>query len=72
MKKLSALILALTICAIPAWSGESCNSGNDCANCCPLAKQANDRLATGNEALRVSPTVRKDFVDAMLRNAAAI
>jgi hypothetical protein len=72
MKRLSALALALSLCAIPAWSGDDCGSGTDCTNSCPLAKQANNRLATGTEALSVSTTVRKDFVDAMLRCANAI
>ena len=72
MKKLSGLILTLAVCAVPSWSGDCTASGNDCSNCCPLAKQANERLATGTEAVVVSPTIRKGFVNEMLRHAASI
>jgi len=72
MKKLTGLVLALAFCAVPALSGDSCVSGNDCSNCCPLAKQANERLATGTEAIAVSKTIRRDLVAAVLRNVEGI
>ncbi|MEM8886140.1 MAG: hypothetical protein AAGD14_18905 [Planctomycetota bacterium] len=71
MKKLPGLMLALSVFALPAWSGD-CSTGSDCANCCPLAKVANERLATGTEALTVSSIVRKDFVGGLLRDIEGI
>lgn len=72
MKTLTGLVLALAFCAVPALSGDECLSGNDCSNCCPLAKQANARLATGMEAVAVSKTIRNDFIATVLRNVEGI
>ena len=71
MKNLRALALALGLFALPALSGD-CLSGTDCENHCPLAKQANERMSIGNEALAVSTTIRSDVVAAVLRNCDGI
>ena len=57
MKKWTALVLALALFAIPGVAGDSCVEGSDCENCCPLAKQANQRMATGTEAMFVASSV---------------
>ena len=71
---LKKMMFALAITALstgPATAGD-CVEGSNCANCCPLAKAANERMATGHESLAVSKTIRKDFVKAVLANLAAI
>jgi hypothetical protein len=72
MKHLHVLVLALAFLVLPAFAGDCCVSGTDCANQCPLAQQANARLATGTEALPVSKTIRHDFVKTVLENLEAI
>jgi len=72
MLKKMFFTLAITALSIgPATAGD-CIEGSNCANCCPLAKAANERMATGHESVAVSPKIRKDFVDAVLANLAAI
>ena len=71
MKTIRALTLALGLFALPALSGD-CLTGTDCVNHCPLAKKANERMATGNEALAVSQTIRSDVVATVLRNCEGI
>ena len=71
LKKLALTVAIAALCVSPVSAGD-CLEGNNCANCCPLAKAANERMATGHESLVVSKKVRKDFVDAVLANLAAI
>lgn len=66
-KVFSALLLAAA-----AVAAGDCISGSGCANCCPLAQQANTRLSTGNEAPAVSATLRAEFVEAVLANLETI
>ena len=63
------VVLALLAAAAP---GGDCLSGSDCGNLCPLARKANTRLATGDEAVAVSETLRKDFAARVLGNLEAI
>jgi len=71
LNKIFLSVAIAALCAGPAIAGD-CLEGSNCANCCPLAKAANERMATGHESLRSSEKVRKDFVDAVLANLAAI
>lgn len=71
LKKLALASAALLICTASLFAGD-CASGTDCSNACPLAQQANTRLATGDEALAVASMFRKDFVETVLANLAAI
>jgi hypothetical protein len=71
MNKLARLAGALALCAAAVFAGD-CMSGTDCANCCPLAKQANERVANGNEALAVSTTLRGSYVKTILANLETI
>ncbi len=71
MKTLKVIVLALGLCALPALAGD-CLSGTECVNACPLAKQANTRMATGNESLSVSVTMREQLVKTVLRNVEGI
>ncbi|MHC4952785.1 MAG: hypothetical protein ACYTGZ_02760 [Planctomycetota bacterium] len=71
LKKLALTVAITALCVGPASAGD-CLEGSRCVNCCPLAKAANERLATGHESLAVSKKARKDFVDVVLANLAAI
>ena len=51
-QRLTRLLAALALVVLPATAGD-CLNGTDCSNACPLAKHANTRLATGDEALKV-------------------
>ena len=74
-RRLTRLVAMLALVALPATAGD-CLNGNDCSNACPLAKHANTRLATGDEALRVAPAnqtlVQKEYVTAVLERLKAI
>ena len=71
LKRLLPILAVLALLATPGVAGD-CLSGSDCANMCPLAKSANQRLATGDEAATVSETLRKEFVRTVLANLDAI
>jgi hypothetical protein len=64
------LVLILSLAAL-ARAGD-CLSGSSCVNECPLAKQANARLADGREALATSKLVRADYVRRVLVNMEAL
>jgi len=71
---LKKLVLAIAITALstgPATAGD-CVEGSNCANCCPLAKAANERMATGHESLLVSKKMRTEFIRTVLANLNAI
>ena len=72
LKRLAHLAGALALLAATTFGGDAYLSGCDCSNACPLAKAANQRLATGNEAVVVSETLRQEFVRAVLANLEAI
>ena len=71
LKKLFLTVAIAALSAGPASAGD-CFEGSNCANCCPLAKAANERMATGHESLVASQKIRKDFVDAVLANRSAL
>ena len=68
---LRSLVLgtALALFAPAAFAGEACE---DCQNCCPLAKQANQRRSTGGEAVLASKVVQKDEIARVVRNLARV
>jgi len=72
MKRLFQLAVALVLASATSFAGDPCLSGSDCSNACPLARQANGRLATGHEAVPLSPTVRAGYVKVILANLEAI
>lgn len=71
MLQILRIAAGAVVLAAALWAGD-CLSGSDCANCCPLAQEANHRFATGHEAVSVSPTLRADFVRTVLANLDAI
>lgn len=71
MNRLARLLVTLSLLAAPSVGGD-CASGSECSNCCPLAKQAVSRYSPGNEAYRVSPTLRSDLVRVVLANLRAV
>lgn len=72
MKRIALSVAGLLVLAATAVAGDACLAGSDCANACPLAKTANERLATGHEAMTVSKEVREEFVRTILANMEAI
>lgn len=79
MKKLFAT-LAVTVLAIPALAGESCElqassralTAFRCENRCPLAAEANVLRANGSEALAASKVARAELALAVEQNLARI
>jgi hypothetical protein len=75
MKTLLALAFLAGL-ALPALAGDEpagrCLDGFDCDNACPLAHQANERRATGTEALALSPALRSDLAAQLRRNLGKI
>jgi hypothetical protein len=68
---LRSLVLgaALALFVPAAFAGEACE---DCQNCCPLAKQANQRRSTGGEAVLASKVVQKEEIARVVRNLARV
>jgi hypothetical protein len=64
-------IAVLVLTAALAYAGD-CLSGSSCCNQCPLAQQANARLADGREALATSKVVRAEMVRRVLVNMEAL
>jgi hypothetical protein len=66
--RLAALLVVVGL----ARAGDDCLSGSSCNNECPLAKQANARLADGREAVTSSKLVRAAIVRAVFANMEAL
>jgi hypothetical protein len=67
MQGFLARLAILVLTAALAHAGD-CLSGSSCSNECPLAKQANVRLADGRESFTTSKLVRADYVRRVLVN----
>lgn len=63
---IAAVIGLFAFSAAAARAGD-CSSGFRCDNVCPLAQKANERRATGNEAMASASTVRAARVAEVLR-----
>ena len=74
--RLLTLLTLLSLATLPAFAGEEapgrCPEGFVCENECPLAKQANERRATGTEALAVRSQAQAAFRAAVLKNLGRI
>jgi hypothetical protein len=64
--------LAVLIVLAALAHGGDCLSGSSCVNECPLAHQANGRLADGRESFTTSKTVRADYVRRVFVNMEAL
>jgi hypothetical protein len=65
-------LAALALFAAAAFAGDRALTGSTCCNECPLAKQANGRLADGREAFSASKLVRAEMVRAVFANMEAL
>jgi hypothetical protein len=68
MRTLSIAVAALALLTPFAVAGETC----DCANMCPLAKQANQLRSTGNEAVLASKVVQQHEIARVVRNLSRV
>jgi len=62
IQRLALFTASLALLAAASLAGGDCASGSTCENRCPLAQRANQRLATGHEAVPVSATLRAELV----------
>ena len=71
---LPALALLATVgLALPASGGDGKPlAGCGCANQCPLAQEANQHRATGEEAVFASATARRELVRVLVANLSAL
>ncbi len=73
MKLLYALAFALSLAGFARADGDTCPlEGFGCDNQCPLAREANQHRALGDEAARVSPVVSRDLALRIQANLARI
>jgi len=72
IQRLALFSASLALLAAAALAGGSCASGSTCENQCPLAQRANQRLATGHEAVPVSKLVRAEYVKRVLDDLESI
>ena len=70
--RLALFTASLALLAAAALAGGDCASGSTCENRCPLAQRANQRLATGHEAIPVSRLVRVEYVKRVLLDLESI
>lgn len=72
MRKMLMPLLVLALAA-PALAGDRAPlSGCNCANECPLAKEANEHRSSGGEAILSSKLVRAEAVRVVAKNLASI
>lgn len=71
---LSAVALLATVgLASPAAGGDGKTlAGCGCTNACPLAQEANQHRATGEEAVFASATARRELVRVLVANLSAL
>ncbi len=67
IRNLALALAAALLTAGAAFAGDGV-CGCDCANMCPLARQANECRSTGGEALAVSKKVQQDTIHFVLKN----
>jgi hypothetical protein len=74
LKRLMIAVAAVGLFAPLALAGDCAGSacGCDCANACPLAKEAARHKSTGGEAVLASKAVQKVYVATVLANVKSI